>query len=367
MFQVDHYSNETGVPIGNPASTRPGHHTISPKYSDGIEDIIRDGIVFDYLNGTYTAQVCPVISGIYEIHVLLNAKGVSNQNFQILNLPESLDMPLGMGTYYGDYIAHSPYYLVVSHTVASAYTTTAIGKGLESAVVGVPISFMITVRDVYENVIRTSHPGVIITAALDRSPDATIHIWNYQNGSFEIQYNPKLTGINLISVYVNGFQIKNSPFSVSVLDGLASATYSFAVGQGLYAGRTGDVSYFKVYAFDLDNNRKTNYEDVYSFTVTGANNLTGILYPCPVGIAANQHPICDIDDLLAGHYFGYFTPLYTGEITISVFLDSKQINYPVELYNSPFTALIIPSNPKAEYSDVSGNLISYYILDYDIF
>jgi len=330
-----------------------------------LQDIVRDGSVYDHSNGTYTAQICPVISGIHEIHVLLNGKGVSNQHYQILNMAQSVQQPLGAGTYFGEYIADSPYYLVVSHTKASAFTSTALGKGLLSQVVGRPTSFMITVRDPYDNVLRTSSPSVSVKARLDRSPEVVIPIWDYRNGSYEVEYTPLLAGLNTISVYIDGSLMRYSPFSVNVSDGLTSANYSFAVGRGLHTGRTGDVSYFQVYAFDLNNNRKSDYDDDYRFIVTGSNNITGSMHPCPVGEAASHHPVCDVDDLLAGHYFGYFTPYITGDITVSVYLvvapshatktqyTGVQYQYQ-ELFNSPFIARVVPSDPKAELSDVSG-------------
>lgn len=362
MFQVDHYSIETGVPVGSPLSQRPGSHTIAPRPSDQIQDVVRDGSVYDHSNGTYTAQICPVIAGIHEVHVLLNGRGVSNQHFQILNMAQSVQQPLGAGTYFGDYIAGSPYYLVVSHTRASAFTSTAVGKGIMSShpqVVGIPTSFMVTVRDAYYNVLRTSTPGVSVTARLDRSPAVVLPIWDYRNGSFEVEYTPLLAGPNTVSVYIDGSLMRHSPFSFNVSDGRASANYSFAVGRGLYTGRSGDVSYFQVYAFDLNNNRKSDYDDDYRFVVSGSNNITGSLQPCPVAEAATHHPVCGVDDRLAGHYFGYFTPYITGEITVSVYLVHARQQHQTqhqyqELFNSPFTARVVPSDPKAELSDVSG-------------
>jgi hypothetical protein len=315
--------------------------------------VVRDGDVVDLGDGQYTVQVCPVIAGVYEIHVLVNGRGVSNQPHRVLAYDFSEFEQSGRGRYYGQYVADSPYKLVVSHTVSSAITSTAIGPGLVSAVVGVPVSFMVTVRDAFDNVLRTTNPPNVLTAKLNRSPQAVVNIWNYYNGSYNVEYIPVLSGPNLVSVYVDGVQIKDSPFTVPVMDGRTSATYSFAVGQGLHSGRTGDVSYFEVYAFDLDNNRKSDFADTYSFDIHGANTLIGeVMLPCP-SPPEPGHPVCDVDDRLGGHYFGYFRPLYSGVITVSVYLqlnDSSRL----ELDNSPFTAVIVPSAPKAENSDVTG-------------
>jgi hypothetical protein len=367
MYRVDYYNTTAGVPqpTGGLPSAKPtaaptgkpstlltnNEYFVSPKSDAGL-DVVRYGDVTDLGNGKYTVQLCPVISGVHEIHVLLNSRGVSNQPHNVLSRFHSELVPSGRGAYYGQYVADSPYTLVVSHSVASGLTSTATGPGLQAATVGVPVSFMVTVRDAYDNVMRTSSPSKTLTAVLNRSPSAVVNIWNYQNGSYNVEYIPELKGPNLITVSVDGAQIRGSPFTVPVKDGLTSAQYSFAVGQGLHTGRTGDLSYFEVYAFDLDNNRKNDYADTYTYVINGTSTLTGTLQPCPAPPQAN-HPVCDVDDLQAGHYFGSFQPPHTGLITVRVYLKTG-LNTQVELRNSPFTALISPSAPKAEYSDVTG-------------
>jgi len=370
MYRVDYYTDEYGspmpitVPSVAPTPSPTGlpstlftntHFTTSPE-SDAGQAVVRNGEVYDHQDGNYTVQICPVISGVYETHLMLNSRGVSNQPYKILAEFHSRLEPSGRGEYHGQYIADSPYSLVVSHTVASGITTTAEGQGLTNATVGVPVSFMVTVRDPYDNVLRTSDPVVEVTAKLDRSPNSTVNIWDFGNGSYNVEYNPDVSGPNLVSVYVDGIQIQGSPFSVPFLDGRTSADYSFAVGQGLHSGRSGDLSYFEVYAFDLDGNRKTHWDDVFTFSVNGTNNLTGTMQPCPSPPEVN-HPVCGIDDAAGGHYFGVFRPVYTGDIVVSVFLQntSEPETY-IELFNSPFEALITPSAPLAEITDISGTL-----------
>lgn len=367
MYRVDYYNVTAGrlLPTGGLPSPKPtvaptgrpstlftnSEYHVSPLSDSGL-DVVRYGDVTDLGNGNYTVQLCPVVSGIFEIHILLNSRGVSNQPHTVLSRFHSELQPSGRGQYYGQYVADSPYKLVVSHSTSSGLTSTAEGPGLHSATVGVPASFMVTVRDAYDNVMRTNSPSKALTAVLNRSPGAVVDIWDYQNGSYHVEYLPELAGPNLITVSVDGAQIQGSPFAVPVQDGHTSARYSFAVGQGLHTGRTGDVSYFEVYAFDLDNNRKSDYADTYTFTVNGTSTLSGVLEPCP-SPPEPHHPVCDVDDHKAGHYFGYFVPPHTGLITIRVFLKTGPTTEE-ELQNSPFTALIAPSAPSAELSDVSG-------------
>lgn len=385
MFRVDFYTVSVGQPMPTnglpsaaPTATPTGMpstlftnsvFTVSPPSDTGY-DVVRNGLVTDHGNGNYTVQLCPVISGVYETHVMLNSRGVSNQPFKILSKFNSELVPSGRGTHYGQYVADSPYKLVVSHTTSSGVTSTAIGPGLVGAVVGVPISFMVTVRDPYENVMRTSSPGKVLTALLNRSPNATVNIWDYHNGSFNVEYIAELSGPNLITVSVDGAQIKDSPFTVPVQDGASSGTFSFATGRGLVMGRTGDLSYFEVFSFDLSGNRKADYNDNYTFEVTGSNTLFGYLRPCP-SPPEMGHPICAFEDRLGGHYFGFFRPVNTGPINVAVFLngaesiasvaDGRRLDdanstatTAMPLSNSPFTAVVAPSDPKAENADVSG-------------
>ena len=272
----------------------------------------------------------------------------------------------------------SPYNLVVNHAASNGFTSTAEGNGLVDATVGVPsyvntgyivclegyISalllpwsssimscnnniiahnhhtnnnpsiyicnayryILITVRDAWDNVLISTSHAPTVTAVLDRSPSAAFSVSNLNNGSFMLEYTPKMSGSNLISVYVDGVHIKDSPFTVPILDGRPSQTHSIASGPGFLVGIAGVASYFQVHAYDLEGNRRTTSGDIYEFNVTGENNLQGFLEACPkppAAVTGVSHPICDEYDLELGHYWGTFTPLHKGTTQIDVFLNSS--------------------------------------------
>lgn len=348
---------------------------------EDLEEVVRYGVITDLGTGEYSVEICPVIAGVYEIHVLLNGKGVSNQPNRILDPQHSFfDTAFGGDTSMGQYVAQSPYSLVVGHTVGSAFTTTAVGDGLAHATVGVDASFQVTVRDAYDNVLIPTATQIALrqdmfnlNASLIRTPEANVRIWNYQNGTFTITYSAVAAGSNLLAVLLDGFHIKNSPFTVDVLDGRTSATYSYLEGAGLHNGQAGVFSYFQLFSFDFANNRKTDNSDVYSFTVTGANNLEGVMKPCPkVALSASTSTssvasgdtvnptalddiigaqvACTANDPYLGHYWASFTPTATGIITVSVFLDGVLVN------NKTYDALIIPADPWAELTTIQGDL-----------
>lgn len=372
MYRVDYYNltlgltyptgshypttRPTAIPTSAPSTLARYNNGTTQKYSDTGMVVMRLGTITDLQNGNYTVQICPVIAGIHEIHVLLGGQGISNQPFRVLDpWLSQKEINMGQGSHYGQYIGSSPQKLIVYHSTASVITTTAIGDGLQHATVGITSHFMITVRDVYDNVLRDQVLKPTITVGLDLSPSATTFVWDYQNGSYLLEYIPEVTGDNLISVYINGFQMLRSPFHVPTIDGKTTTQYTYAVGPGLVKGSTGKVSYFTLYSYDLDGNRKLGYNDHYFYNIHGANNMSNIaIYPCPVP-RDPVHPICNATDLLAGYYYGYFTPLYSGISEISIYL-SVNGTYTPEVSNSPFYAKIFPSEPKAEFSDVSGTL-----------
>jgi hypothetical protein len=363
-YRVD-YNRQKGGREDSPTKMPTFVPTVAPTYAANHEisadttgelAVIRYGIVTDLNNGNYSVQICPIISGTYELHLLLRGRGISNQNFRLLDTAVSLKNPLGKGSYYGQYIASSPYSLVVSHTQASVITSTVQGDGLTTATVGVTASFMLTVRDPYDNVLVDDNLLPTIAVKLDKSPSATVHVWNYHNGSYLLQYAPLLSGTNILSVSINGNQILGSPFYVETSVGVTTEVYSYAEGSGLHHGMTGKVSYFTLYSYDLSKNRKTDYNDKYFFEVSGANTITGYMQPCPYP-RVPDHPVCNVFDEVAGYYWGQFVPKFTGVSTISVFLnDSTHHNQRKEITNSSFHALIVPSEPKAEFTDVFGVL-----------
>jgi hypothetical protein len=182
----------TAVPTT--ASQFAGIDSMSP-VSDTYE-VFRYGTVTDLKNGNYTVKVCPVIAGLHEIHILLNAYGVSNQNERIMErVISGKAVDMGGGAFQGQYVHDSPYSLYVTSAVANPKSCSAEGKGLVSAVVGVPVAFMVTIRDSWDNVVKNVLTSQL-TASILQTPGAVVNLWNYLNGSIQVEYTAKLAGIN---------------------------------------------------------------------------------------------------------------------------------------------------------------------------
>lgn len=402
MYRVDHYFSHTGITPGDPnpnanptnlPSSAPSSmptillNTATWKDSppiDSKEAVVRYGVVTDHHNGNYTVEICPVISGQYEIHVLLNGRGVSNQPFRILDKYHSFwdNKGFGLETYAGQYVDKSPYNLMVSHGEASPYTSTAWGNGLKEATVGIPAYFEVTVRDAFNNVLIPTQQEILsetnlfsLTAELLRTPGVIVNIWNYYNGSFIVDYNAVASGSNLLAVMVNGLHIKDSPFTVNITDGATHAGFSYITGGGLHHGQAGVISYFQLFSYDFQNNRKTSNDDRYTYVVSGANSLFGELLPCPKGLVASEVNLaiaadpdnagaligasiaCDQNDEFLGHYWGEFTPTVTGNITIAVYLNNTgDGSVPTLVDDRSYDALVIPAAPVAELTTIQGDL-----------
>lgn len=325
-----------------------------PIRSDSGGNVIRYGTVVDLNNGNYSVQLCPVIAGTYEIHVLFGGKGISNQPVQILSPYYSSRSVSGEGSYLGSYVGSSPFKMVVTHSVPSVITSTVFGPGLLNATVGVSSYFLLTVRDAYDNVVRQYPYMPNVTFRIDQSPGAFVYVWDYKNGSFLLQYTPLQSGNNFLSVFVNGFRIRYSPFIVPVADGGTSGKYSYAEGGGLKTGVTGKPSYFTLFSFDGSGNRKSGYNDLYKFVVGAPENIVGYMKPCPYPPDL-QHPICDPLQSEGGYYYGEFIPLFTGPVSIHIYLVMNN-TYAKEVSNSPFESVIAPSAPKAENTIIDGTL-----------
>jgi hypothetical protein len=343
------------------------------------QELVRYGTVIDRQNGHYTATICPVNTGWYEVHVLSNGFGISNIPFQVEDRQESEGIPQGLhsgSSYRGQYVAGSPYHMYTQHGAVSPYRSTVeVSGNLNGGVVGLISFCIVTLRDSWGNVIRTLPSATIVSAQLLLSPGVQSNVANLWNGSVFIEYIPERTGENLVEITVNGQPIQSSPFTVMITEGRVSADYSYAIGEGLHVGETGVISSFLVYSYDLDGNKKYTITESYLLRTNGTESITSRLLNCklPEDDAITELPeqreerrlYCQQEFDVGGVYYALFTPTVIGELTISVFLeDTSGAGGPlVEVSNSPFVAHIHPASPVAEKTDVVGALHSVTVGD----
>jgi hypothetical protein len=342
MYRVGFYSDAAEEAISS-----------EPYDGDTAVTTARKGAIFDHGSGNYTGRICPISTGWYETHVQINGAGISNLPFKTEDYQRSLGATSGAGTFKGQYIHNSPYRIYVGHSYASPSFTTAHGPGIIHSTVGVPVSFMVTVRDSWKNVARHRDKPFNLTFALEKSPGISFSSVSHNNGSYTITYTSRMSGDDLLSVYVNRGHIEGSPFHVIVLDGVHDAQYSYATGPGLIAGTTGNTSFFELMAFDLGNNRKTNFNEVYVFETSGSEVIKGVMV-ARAKMDAFQNALF-VEHGTGGDYVATFSPTKIGLLTIRVYLNgTTSPSGRTEISNSPFVAVIHPSYPVAKNTDVSG-------------
>lgn len=344
MFRVDFFRD---VP----------QELLSTEHYDPSVNVVRYGTVIDENNGNYSATICPVTVGWYEVHVMVNGFGVSNIPFRVQDKEISQGEALGGGdsTYLGQYIDRSPYRMYVQNDVAVGGTSSLeVYGGLLGSTVGVLASFMITLRDGWKNVVRSpSSPSIV--ARFPLAPRVPFTYTNLNNGSYLIEYVPEYAdSASKLDVLVNGGPIVGSPFSVPTSDGAPSANYTYAEGSGLVSGIASVTSSFLIFAYDLENNRKTDFGDEYVYITEGSEVLTGRAIPCVIDDVT--HSLCNSLDQVTGTYVVEFVPTVTGYLTVHVYLNASGVLE--ELRTSPHFARIFPHTPSAEKADVSGTLYS---------
>jgi hypothetical protein len=185
--------------------------------------IVRFGEVDDLRNGNYSARICAITAGMFEVHVLLNGDGVSNQPYELLD-PNSQSLP-SSGTGKGSYVGESPFALIVKHEFPSSATSTVCGGALFDGTVGVTSTFWITFRDHWGNIMRS---GVapnenllesFVGVKSQLSPQLNFSLFNLRNGSVLISFVPDIAGDDWLSVSVAGMQVESSPFRLRVVSG----------------------------------------------------------------------------------------------------------------------------------------------------
>ena len=375
--------NPSGGPTSAPTTFPTLLYDTSVNYPSSLPEsvTIKFGVVTDHSNGNYTATICPTLTGVFEVQVLLNGDGVSNQPYTLSDKNTNVytDNAMGEGTYKGQYMGQSPYPLVVTAGDPAGMYSTVYGSGIVNATVGVPAYFTVTVRDSWANLVTASAVQVNISVYLPSSPYVVALVSNLHNGSYYVTYTPTLTGAHPLHIIINGSEVANSPFTVYTLDGQINANYTRILGPSLRKSTAGMSFYFEIQAHDIDDNLKSNTNSIFIYKTSGSNNSTGYLIPCSNYTHTNTHTntvttatvynsvevpsICMTNfSLLNNSYYGIITPTIVGETYVHVYLltngstnnSSNSSVVEVEIGYSPFILSVVPSYAVAANAYVQG-------------
>ena len=385
------FLNPSAGPISAPTTFPTLLYDTSVNYPSSLPEsvTIKFGTVTDHGNGNYTATICPTLTGVFEVQVLLNGDGVSNQPYTLSNKNTNIltNNAMGEGTYKGQYMGQSPCPLVVTAGDPAGMYSTVYGSGIVNATVGVLAYFTVTVKDNWANLVTTTTVPVNISVYLPSSPEVSAHVSNLHNGSYYVTYTPTLTGPLPLHISINGSEVASSPFTVYTLDGQGSANYTRILGPSLRTLTAGLPFYFEIQAHDIDDNLKSTTNSIFMYKTSGSNNSTGYLIPCSNYTNTNTITSATVYDrvevpsicmtnlsLLNNSYYGVIAPTIVGETYVHVYLltnsstnNSSNSSGEVEIGHSPFILSVLPSYAVAANTYVQGKkTYLYHIVTHNI-
>jgi len=164
-------------------------------------------------------------------------------------------------------------------------SSTASGKGWNSAISGVTSSFVVVPRDKYSNRVYTSGASVssslIVSSGLGvtknlvtETPPAVI--FDAALGQYNVTYTPSVSGTSSLSFKINGVAIVDSPRVFTVMAGAVSASKSFLSGPGVRGTLVGSSSQVIVQAVDSFNNFKTSGGDTFRASLDQTGSSTTV-------------------------------------------------------------------------------------------
>jgi len=241
-----------------------------------------------------------------------------------------------------DNIKDSPFKPTVEPGEPFPGNSIATGPGIKSAAAGAPATFVVHTKDQEGNDFPTG--GAKIIAHLhDKSGSIPVNVVDNKDGTYTCSYSPKTAGKTTldVSIATEAFgtaPIKDAPFSVTILPGLADplnfgweGLQLDANGRRVVVAGTPDV--FTVTAKDGFGNQLQS----------GGLNVQGhVKGPHSVPVLVN--------DQADGTYQLSYTPTHVGDYNLSVSVDNTKIGGK----HNPFPFVVIPAGPSAANSIAHG-------------
>lgn len=177
----------------------------------------------------------------------------------------------------GKNISSSPFSVEVVNG-CDPINSTAKGPGLVNGVpVGEKTSFTITAKDSDGNIRPGGMDNFVIEITDADFEKISPSITDNGDGTYLVEYTPKIEGKHKISISIEGRQIEGAPYIVTATAGV-DPEKTFATGLGLTDGiPNGEKTSFTITSKSADGTIRGKYNDLDEFTVS---MLFKIPYKC---------------------------------------------------------------------------------------
>lgn len=234
-------------------------------------------------------------------------------------------------------IQQSIYQITIKPTSLYTPKSRASGEALTVATAGADMTFVVSAKDVYDNV-RTNAGGALAVTVLDPSTStaATASSTGLPDGNFEVRFKTTRSGNYTISVRdsTSYAPLSNSPSTVIVKPTRSLPANFIVVGSKLNDAVAAEEVHFSVLASDEFGNLKTNGGEKFSIDVVGGwRNASDLSTRSTTTLGGS------CGDMLTGSYDCLYMSTTSGRFQITV-----NATNPVSLVLEP-----VPGSPFSIY------------------
>lgn len=283
--------------------------------SDSATDYNLGAVDIDHGNGTYSASVTPLISGINDLHITLNKSPLKGSPFQ-------------MNVVHGQVVGSSSYVLNEEDEMRMIAMTDN--------------TLLIQAADEWGNKAIHCNAEPYTTSVsvasndIDNDKTATTYVGG---GQYLVSIFLLRSGQVSLSIKLNDLHIHHSPFNITVLPGTFSSLVSSASGVGLSRATAGEEAQFIIQSKDEGGNNKVNDEahfDVSLFLI-GSDDDDEVEVIGTTSFIDN------------GQYLVSYTAYVSGQYALVV--DETGEN----MHGSPFSVVVSPNVMSGPHSIVDGD------------
>lgn len=281
----------------------------------GIGSRINDALVeWEPLRESFRVSWTPLISGIYDLNVWINTWQLDGAPFQMTVTPGAM------------------------HPTRSV----ASGDGLlANRVAGVATTVVVEARDANNNRIFIGGASKLEIRAFHTTQLAAIEVGTVaDNGdeTYTLTYIPRVAGMYSVRVVLNGADVSESPYLVSVVPNVPFGPTSTAAGSGVTTATTNVQASFQITTRDFQSNFVYQREAEIEVTVEHPTKGT-------------SSGVCV--DLLTGVYSCTYNPKYVGKCKLFVTLSHSGVTLPIS--GSPFALDVIAGPALGSFSLAHGD------------